>query len=136
MAEANEKSSRPLPEARRNLMTIMHEFQLGRNVEKDLSREGRLAAIRSFDVTEKTNEHGLTVSRDWRVKTEVEHIRSRINCHGGQKTNLLLKEPLQIVSSLMFIGTKFMLIGGGSPQTLKLVELDKIRNRFQKRVEI
>ena len=108
MAEASEESSKPLLKARRNLMTMMHEFQLGRNVGKELSREGRLAAIRSFDVIEKTNEHGLTVSRDWRVKTEVEHIRSRINCHGGQKTSLLLKEPLLIGSSLMFIGTKFM----------------------------
>ena len=127
MAEANGENSKPLPKARKNLMTMMHEFQLGKNVVNDLSREGRLAAIRSFDVIEKTNEHGLIARRDWKIKTEVEHIRSKINCHGGQKTSLLVKEPIQVVSSLMFIGTKFLMIGGGSPQTLKIADMDKIR---------
>ena len=89
MAEGNGEKSKPLPKTCKNLMTIMQEFQLGKNVANDLSREGRLAAIRSFDVIKKTNEHGLIASRDWKIKTEVEHIRSRINCHGGQKLSLI-----------------------------------------------
>ena len=127
MAEAVNLRLRP----RKNLMSMIEEFKLGCKNLNDLAYQGRIVRIKNYDILEKPSGHGLNSDKDWKIKTvgkeDPEHSRAAVYCHGGQKTTLLMKEPLQEISSAMFIGRDFMMIGGGSPQTLKLLNMDTIR---------